>query len=148
MDGRSENLLRPSSDPGRELGGRTSSVPAASPQRGAPGRSPATSPPSPREAVATVRRTEGRTRLLAPRRELGRKLRFSFRSPAGPWSGRGEGALVLVALKASSGTAVTLVRRAESAIFPFTWWEGGKGALFLREKYINRSSTFIFLTFC
>lgn len=51
---------------------------------------------------------------------------------------------VLVILKGSPGTPVTLVMGAESAIFPFTWWEG-KGILFLKEKYINRS-TFIFLT--
>lgn len=56
--------------------------------------------------------------------------------------------MFLIILKGSSGTPATLVMTAESAIFPFTWWEGGKGNLFLREKYINRSSTFIFLTFC
>lgn len=49
----------------------------------------------------------------------------------------------LIILKGSSGPHVTLVTRAESAIFPFTWL--GRG-LFLKEKYINRSSTFIFLT--
>lgn len=67
------------------------------------------------------------------------------------WSRLGDLALMLmflIILKGSSGTPATLVMRAESAIFPFTWWEGGKGNLFLREKYINRSSTFIFLTFC
>lgn len=46
------------------------------------------------------------------------------------WSGLGELALMLmflIILKGSSGTPATLVMRAESAIFPFTWWEAGKG---------------------
>lgn len=45
------------------------------------------------------------------------------------WSELSERALVLIILKGSSGTPVTLVIRAESAIFPFTWWEG-KGIYF------------------
>lgn len=52
----------------------------------------------------------------------------------------------LIILKGSSGTPVPLAMRAESTIFPFTWQ--GRGGLFLKEKYINRSSTFIFLIFC
>ena len=53
--------------------------------------------------------------------------------------------LVLIILKGSSGTPVTLVMRAESAIFPFTWWEGGRERDFVSERKIYKEIFYIYI---
>ena len=54
-------------------------------------------------------------------------------------------ALVLIILKSSSGTPVTLVMGAESAIFPFTWWAGGRERDFISERKIYKQIFYIYI---